>query len=67
MNVTGPGAGIPREGFPTEARIEAPQPQDQAVSRAAPVDEGGSSQRSRDESPTPPRAEAPSSRVDITV
>jgi hypothetical protein len=66
MNVTGPGAGIPRQGFPTEARIEAPQPQDQALTRAAPVDEGGSSQRSRDESSAPPRADAPPS-VDIMV
>lgn len=66
MNVSGPGAGVPRQGIPTEARIEAPQPQDQAITRSAPVDEGSASQRPRAESSPPPRAEA-SSGVDITV
>ena len=60
MNVSGPGAGIPRQGITTEARIEAPQPQDQPIDRSAPVNEGDASQR--------PRADAPSQqRVDITV
>ncbi len=60
MNVSGPGAGVPRQGMPTEARIEAPQPQDQPINRSAPVDEGGASQRSRSEGEARPR-------VDISV
>jgi len=64
MNVSGPGAGIAQQGFPTEARIEAPQPQDQPINRSAPVDEGQRSHRSRDENPAPARADT-TSRVDI--